>query len=194
MGWSSADNALLVEEVQDRYTSKAGKYLANKCDVQAGLEVFRNVYFQVWPTTPSATLLAGLNPNVTLDGFYTREDAARSYRQLLEGIVQILPWIATVDAFQHWIYSHPDHTQAERRQSWTALLDRFGGKVDWSGYEEGRAHYWHRQLHIFLYPFYYIEYGIAQLGALFVTGDQRARAKTEKTERGCRRCGDLDLR
>jgi oligoendopeptidase F len=102
----------------------------------------------------------------TLDGFYSREDAARSYRQLLEGIVQILPWIATVDAFQHWIYSHPDHTQAERRQSWTALLDRFGGKVDWSGYEEGRAHYWHRQLHIFLYPFYYIEYGIAQLGAL----------------------------
>src|SRR6266851_3822672 len=71
MGWSSADNALLVEEVQDRYTSKAGIYLANKCDLQAGAEVFKNVYFQVGPTTPSATLLAGLNPNVTLDGFYT---------------------------------------------------------------------------------------------------------------------------
>ncbi|HMB05926.1 MAG TPA: M3 family metallopeptidase, partial [Isosphaeraceae bacterium] len=101
-----------------------------------------------------------------LDGFYNREDARRSYRQLLEGIVQILPWIATVDAFQHWIYNHPEHTQAERRQAWTALLDRFGGSVDWSGYEEARAHYWHRQLHIFLYPFYYVEYGIAQLGAL----------------------------
>lgn len=80
MGWSSADSALLVEEVQDRYTSKAGKYLANKCDVQAGLEVFRNVYFQVGPTTPSATLLAGLNPNVTLDGFYT--DAVAKLRNV----------------------------------------------------------------------------------------------------------------
>jgi oligoendopeptidase F len=101
-----------------------------------------------------------------LEGFYKEEDARRSYRQLLEGIVQILPWIATVDAFQHWIYNHPEHTHAERRQAWTALLDRFGGSVDWSGYEEARAHYWHRQLHIFLYPFYYVEYGIAQLGAL----------------------------
>jgi oligoendopeptidase F len=101
-----------------------------------------------------------------LERFYTAEDASRSYRQLLEGIVLILPWIATVDAFQHWIYSHASQTRDDRRQAWTALLDRFGGKIDWSGYEEARAHSWHRQLHIFLYPFYYIEYGIAQLGAL----------------------------
>ena len=103
-----------------------------------------------------------------LQRFYTDEDADRSYRQLLEGIVLILPWIATVDAFQHWIYTHPDHTHDDRQRAWTALLDRFGGIVDWSGYEEARAHHWHRQLHIFLYPFYYIEYGIAQLGALQV--------------------------
>ena len=96
----------------------------------------------------------------------TTADADRSYRQLLEGIVLILPWIATVDAFQHWIYTHPGHTRDERQAAWTALLDRFGGIVDWSGYEEARDHSWHRQLHIFLYPFYYIEYGIAQLGAL----------------------------
>jgi oligoendopeptidase F len=101
-----------------------------------------------------------------LERFYTPEDANRSYRQLLEGIVLILPWIATVDAFQHWIYSHPSQTRDDRRGAWTALLERFGGKIDWSGYEETRAHSWHRQLHIFLYPFYYIEYGIAQLGAL----------------------------
>ena len=87
---------------------------------------------------------------------------------MLEGIVLILPWIATVDAFQHWIYTHPDHTRDERRRAWMELLDRFGGIVDWSGYDEARAHSWHRQLHIFLYPFYYIEYGIAQLGALQV--------------------------
>jgi oligoendopeptidase F len=101
-----------------------------------------------------------------LQRFYGAEDANRSYRQLLEGIVLILPWIATVDAFQHWIYSNPGHTRDERRRAWTGLVDRFGGIVDWSGYEEARASSWHRQLHIFLYPFYYIEYGIAQLGAL----------------------------
>jgi len=101
-----------------------------------------------------------------LGEFYNEADAERSYRQLLEGIVLILPWIATVDAFQHWVYAHPGHTRDERRAAWNAILDRFGGDVDWSGYEEERASSWHRQLHIFLYPFYYIEYGIAQLGAL----------------------------
>jgi len=101
-----------------------------------------------------------------LGGVYAPADADRSYRQLLEGIVTILPWIATVDAFQHWIYTHPGHTREDRRAAWVATLDRFGGGVDWQGHEDARANSWHRQLHIFLYPFYYIEYGIAQLGAL----------------------------
>lgn len=103
-----------------------------------------------------------------LDEFYSEADAKRSYRELLEGIVLILPWIATVDAFQHWIYRNPEHSQDDRRAAWNALMDRFGGIVDWSGFEEVRSNSWHRQLHIFLYPFYYIEYGIAQLGALQV--------------------------
>ncbi len=101
-----------------------------------------------------------------LDAFYDRAQSDRSNRKLLEGIVLILPWIATVDAFQHWIYRHPNHTRDERSAAWRDLLVRFGGIVDHSGYEEARDHSWHRQLHIFLYPFYYIEYGIAQLGAL----------------------------
>ncbi len=100
--------------------------------------------------------------------FYKAQDADRSYRQLLEGIVLILPWIAAVDGFQHWIYAHPKATSADRARAWTEILDRFGGIVDWSGHESVRASSWHRQLHIFLYPFYYIEYGIAQLGALQV--------------------------
>jgi oligoendopeptidase F len=100
--------------------------------------------------------------------FYSPEDAARSYRQLLEGIVLILPWIATVDAFQHAVYARPGQSREQRRQAWTGLLDRFGGIVSWADHEEARASSWHRQLHIFLYPFYYIEYGIAQLGALQV--------------------------
>ncbi len=103
-----------------------------------------------------------------LEAFYNRPDSDRSGRKLLEGIVLILPWIATVDAFQHWIYRHPDHTREDRRAAWRDLQERFGGIVDYSGYEEARDHSWHRQLHIFLYPFYYIEYGIAQLGALQV--------------------------
>jgi oligoendopeptidase F len=101
-----------------------------------------------------------------LDPFYDQAEADRSNRKLLEGIVLILPWIATVDAFQHWIYTHPGHTRDDRGTAWRSLIDRFGGIVDWSGYEEARDHSWHRQLHIFLYPFYSIEYGIAQLGAL----------------------------
>ena len=103
-----------------------------------------------------------------LDAFYNQADADRSYRQLLEGIVLILPWIAQVDAFQHTIYAHDEPCRDRRREDWKALTERFGGDVDWSGIEDVRDHSWHRQLHIFLYPFYYIEYGIAQLGALQV--------------------------
>ena len=109
--------------------------------------------------------------------FYAPEDAARARRQHLEGIVTLLCWIATVDAFQHWLYTHPEHTQKERVKVWTELRRRFGGIVDWEGYEDALGWEWHRQLHIFLHPFYYIEYGIAQLGALGLWGEaQRDRA------------------
>lgn len=101
-----------------------------------------------------------------LDRFYQPDDADRSYRQLLEGIVLILPWIATVDAFQHWIYTHPRHSREERRSAWVSIVDRFDAGVDWSGLEEAKKNQWQKQLHIFLYPFYYVEYGIAQIGAL----------------------------
>ena len=111
--------------------------------------------------------------NDHLEEFYTPGEARRARRGHLEGIVSILPWIATVDAFQHWIYTHPGHTRAERRQAWVDLMTRFGGAVDWSGLELFREVLWHRQLHIFLHPFYYIEYGIAQLGALQVWANSR---------------------
>jgi oligoendopeptidase F len=111
--------------------------------------------------------------NEFIEEFYSTADANRARRVHLEGIVGIFPWIATVDAFQHWIYTHPDHTRAERAAAWMALMDRFGSDVDWSGYETARANLWHRQLHIFLHPFYYIEYGIAQLGALQVWANSK---------------------
>ena len=101
-----------------------------------------------------------------LDEFYSPEDANRAVREHLEGIVSILAWIATIDAFQHWIYTNPGHTKEERHQQWIELGERFGSILDWSGFEEWRKVGWQRQLHLFSYPFYYIEYGIAQLGAL----------------------------
>jgi len=103
-----------------------------------------------------------------LEAFYAAPERQRARRDHLEGIVEIFPWIATVDAFQHWIYTHPGHSRAERLAAWVTLMDRFGGEVDWSGSESARGHLWHRQLHIFIHPFYYVEYGIAQLGALQV--------------------------
>jgi oligoendopeptidase F len=115
-----------------------------------------------------ASMSMELLGNEFIEQFYAPAEAKRARRDHLEGIVKVFPWIATVDAFQHWIYSHPGHTRAERRAAWLTLMDRFGGDVDWGGYGEARANLWHRQLHIFLHPFYYVEYGIAQLGALQV--------------------------
>jgi oligoendopeptidase F len=98
--------------------------------------------------------------------FYDPPDAQRARRNLFEGIIRFLPWMATIDSFQHWIYTHPRHTRNARRRMWQELLDRFGSKLDWSGWEETRESLWQRQTHLFGSPFYYIEYGIAQLGAL----------------------------
>jgi len=108
-----------------------------------------------------------------LEKFYAAPEANRARRTHLEGVVSVLSWIATVDAFQHWIYTHPGHAPAERSAAWLQLMDRFGGDADWQGYEEARANLWHRQLHIFTNPFYYIEYGIAQLGALQVWANSK---------------------
>ncbi|MFN8007618.1 MAG: M3 family oligoendopeptidase [Terriglobia bacterium] len=111
----------------------------------------------------SMELLGGEFLNI----FYSNtEDQHRSKQRHLEGIIDILPWIARVDAFQHWIYTHPGHSVEERRAAWLDLHQRFGGSEDWTGFSQAQATSWHRQLHIFELPFYYIEYAIAQLGAL----------------------------
>jgi oligoendopeptidase F len=104
------------------------------------------------------------------DEFYTtKEDFNRAKEEHLEGIIKILPWIATIDKFQHWIYSNPTHTAAERRDYWGQLSKEFGtGMVDWTGFEHIQAYTWQKQLHLYEVPFYYIEYGMAQLGALAV--------------------------
>jgi len=120
-----------------------------------------------------ASMSMELLGNEHLEEFYPTPEANRARRIHLEGILKFFPWMATIDAFQHWIYTHAGHTRSERSAAWLALMDRFGGLVDWSGYEKARANLWHRQLHIFLHPFYYVEYGIAQLGALQVWANSR---------------------
>ncbi len=104
------------------------------------------------------------------DEFYTSpEEFKRAKEEHLEGIIKILPWIATIDKFQHWIYTHPAHTRQERKDYWMQLSKEFGtGMVNWEGYEQFQAYTWQKQLHLFEVPFYYIEYGMAQLGALAV--------------------------
>ena len=104
------------------------------------------------------------------DEFYHEtDDLKRAKKEQLQGTITILPWIAQIDAFQHWIYENYDHTASERTAYWMELNKRFGtGLVDWTGYEGTLASSWQRQMHLFEVPFYYIEYGIAQLGAIGV--------------------------
>ncbi|MES2307585.1 MAG: M3 family oligoendopeptidase [Verrucomicrobiota bacterium] len=101
-----------------------------------------------------------------LTEFYTEGERLRSQKDHLEGIIKFFPWMAIIDAFQHQIYTHPHQSRDERDQAWNVLMNRFGGLEEWSGYEKVRSKLWHRQSHLFTSPFYYVEYGIAQLGAL----------------------------
>lgn len=104
---------------------------------------------------------------------YSADDGQRAYRKHLEGVLRTLTWIASIDAIQHWVYGRPNHTRAERRTAWLDIRRRFGGDVDWTGLEEAMAMQWIGQTHLFNHPFYYVEYGIAQLGALQVWSNYR---------------------
>lgn len=102
-------------------------------------------------------------------GFFSEEDHLRASLEHLEDVLLSLTHIASVDAFQTWIYTSAGGADAaERDAAWLRIRSRFERGVDWSGLERERVARWYRQLHIFLYPFYYIEYGIAQVGALQV--------------------------
>ena len=117
--------------------------------------------------------------SVHLDVFYGKRDAERARRRWFEDILKVFPWIATIDAFQHEVYLRPDATAADRRGMWLAQRERFKGGDDWIGLEEAHGSQWHAQMHPFCVPFYYIEYAIAQIGALQIwrnAGKDRAKA------------------
>lgn len=101
--------------------------------------------------------------------FENEEDLRRAKIQHLESILETLPWVATVDKFQHWMYENPGHTTEERKDKWVDIYSQFSDNVtDWSQLAKFRSSLWQRQLHIYEVPFYYIEYGFAQLGAIGV--------------------------
>jgi oligoendopeptidase F len=102
--------------------------------------------------------------------FFTEAgDLQRAKREHLEDLIETLPWVATIDKFQHWIYENPDHTAAERVDQWNRIFDAFtDSHTDWSGLQLAKDFLWQKQLHLYEVPFYYIEYGMAQLGAIAV--------------------------
>ncbi len=107
--------------------------------------------------------------------FKDPEELKRARVEELERVISVLPWIATIDKFQHWLYTHVGHSVAEREAAWMDILNEFStGVVDWSGFETYRRNFWQKQLHLYEVPFYYIEYGIAQLGAIAMWRQYRA--------------------
>jgi oligoendopeptidase F len=114
----------------------------------------------------SMELISMDNWNVFFDN---EEDLKRAKRDQLFDVLKTLPWVAVVDQYQHWIYTNFDHTDEQRTNAWLQIYERFGASfADWSEHKEAEANLWQKQLHIFEVPFYYIEYGMAQLGAIAV--------------------------
>ena len=164
-------NAIGLQRDVETLLHEAGHAFHAQATRDEDLYAYRGAPIEFCEVASMAMELLG---NEFLEEFYSTPEANRARKTHLEGIIGFFPWMATVDAFQHWIYTHAGHTRAERKAAYLKLMDRFGGDVDFSGYEEMRAHSWHRQLHIFIHPFYYVEYGIAQLGALQVWANSKA--------------------
>ncbi|MCA8829483.1 M3 family oligoendopeptidase [Hymenobacter pini] len=104
------------------------------------------------------------------DVFFTDPaELRRAKKTHLESVLETFPWVATIDKFQHWVYENPTHTEAERHQRWVQLFDEFNQRtVSWKGLEHIKPYLWQKQLHLYEVPFYYIEYAMAQLGAIAV--------------------------
>jgi len=125
-------------------------------------------------TPPEIAELASMSMElITMDywhHFFPNPDELKRAKRLhLEEVLTVLPWVATIDKFQHFLYENPNHKQKEREDTWLTILNEMGNQVvDYSGLEKYKANLWQKQLHIFEIPFYYIEYGFAQLGAIAI--------------------------
>lgn len=135
--------------------------------------VTRTLPLNVFKHTPSEVAeLASMSMElISLDHwdvyFPDAAECKRAKLEHLEGIIETLPWVACIDAFQHWVYENPNHSLDDRAQAWLRIYNQFSAtEVDWSDVEVHKAYIWQKQLHLFDVPFYYIEYGMAQLGAV----------------------------
>jgi oligoendopeptidase F len=110
------------------------------------------------------------------DIFFANEtDLKRAKCEHLEDIIETLPWVATIDKYQHWLYENPHHSLEERKENWIRIFNAFADSVtDWRGEETAREYLWQKQLHLYEVPFYYIEYGMAQLGAVAIWKNYKA--------------------
>lgn len=140
------------------------------------LKAFRNPPMEVAELASMSMELLSMDH---WDVFFSNPNELRRAKlQHLESIIETLPWVATIDKFQHWIYENPDHTDADRRENWLRIYDQFADSVtNWDGFAFYKEYIWQRQLHLYEVPFYYIEYGIAQLGAIGVWRNYRRNAK-----------------
>jgi len=117
-----------------------------------------------------------------LNEFYTENEKASAILMEDQDVFRLLIWVAIVDKFQHWLYTNPNHSSKDRNRRWMEINDEFNYGVDWHGLEYLQEISWMKQLHIFEHPFYYIEYGIAQFGALQLW-DHYLKGKTRAVER-----------
>jgi oligoendopeptidase F len=140
----------------------------------------RNLELNDFKSTPSEVAeLASMSMELISmdhwDIFFTNaDDLKRAKREHLEDIIETLPWVAVIDAFQHWVYENPQHHKDERKENWNRIFTSFSDTItDWQGQEQSRDYLWQKQLHLYEVPFYYIEYGMAQLGAIAVWRNYR---------------------
>ncbi|MFC2125367.1 M3 family oligoendopeptidase [Bacteroidota bacterium] len=125
------------------------------------------------PTSEVAELASMSMELISMDNwqvyFSNMDELNRAKRQHLEQIFETLPWVATIDKFQHWIYENPGHSLKDREINWLRIFEEFSDRItDWTGLENHKSNIWQKQLHLYEVPFYYIEYGIAQLGAIAI--------------------------
>ncbi|GAA4384048.1 M3 family oligoendopeptidase [Hymenobacter koreensis] len=106
--------------------------------------------------------------------FHDADELRRAKQTHLESVLETFPWVATIDKFQHWIYENPSHTSEQRQARWVEVFDEFNQRtVSWQGLAEYKPWLWQKQLHLYEVPFYYIEYAMAQLGAIAVWRNYR---------------------
>ncbi len=134
------------------------------------LAAYRDSPIEFAETASMSMELLGLE---NLTASYDAEAAARAAGKHLEGVLRVLPWIASIDALQHWVYDNPGHDRNARRREWLRIRARFAPDLDWSGLDDALAMQWIGQTHLFNHAFYYIEYGIAQIASLQVWRNYR---------------------